>query len=84
MYYGLMILKLTRHLQERIKERGIKPEYVKKVLEKPDTQSKESEDKVKAVRKIHKKKLVVIYKKDRFSFKNVEEKTYIVITAYYL
>lgn len=79
-----MLLKLTRHVQKRIKERGIDLKNLRKAVEKPDTQSKLANDKVKAIRKIGKKKIVVIYKKDGFSFKDAKEKVYIIITAYNL
>lgn len=80
----VMLLKLTNHAQQRIKERAIDIEHIKKALKNPDSKEKLEEDKIRVIKKIRKGKVVVIYRRDAFKFKKSADEVYIIISAYYL
>lgn len=76
-----MKLKLPPHYQDRMLERSIPIDHIKKAIYSPDEKKDAFEGRFKVIKKIEDKNLVVIYYKDGFKDKKDE---YIVITAYYV
>ena len=76
-----MKLKLTRHFQYRMSQRGISIDHVKQAVMHPDKVENTYENKMKAVKRIGEKTIEVVYCREGFKDKNNE---YLLITAYYL
>ena len=75
-------LKFPNHAQERIQERGIAIEHIKKAIREPDFTKRQFEDRILASKKIDKKRTIeVIYCKEA-SMKKTND--YLIITAYYI
>ena len=74
-------LRLTAHFQERMVERGINIDHVKKAIRGPDNKGDAYEDKMWVEKKIDDKTIKVIYSKEGFRDKPNQ---FIVVTAYYL
>jgi hypothetical protein len=75
-----MRLKLTVHAQERIAERRINTDDIKRVIQFPDKKRPGLQE-IKAQKSFGKKTLVVVYSREEFRDKHDE---FLVITAYYL
>ena len=77
-----MRLKFPNHAQERIQERGIDVDHIKKAIREPDFTEPQFEGRILARKQIDKKRLIeVIYFKE-VSVKKTND--YLIITAYYL
>lgn len=76
-----MNLKLTRHFQERLSERGINLDHVKQAIKSPDEKEDAFEGKTRVRKKVGDKIIEAIYYKDAFRDR---KENYILITAYYL
>jgi hypothetical protein len=75
-----MRLKITVHAQERIAERHIDVDHIKRVINSPDVKKPDLQG-IKAIKKIGQKTLVVVYSKEGFRDRKDE---FLTITAYYL
>ncbi|MHB8256614.1 MAG: DUF4258 domain-containing protein [Acidiferrobacterales bacterium] len=75
-----MKLKFPLHFQDRMLERGIQVDHVKKAITNPDSKKKVFEGRLKVRKEIGSKTIVVVYYKDAFRDRKNE---YIIITAYY-
>jgi len=76
-----MILKFPNHFQERMLERGINIDHLKKAIKNPDSSKNVFEGRVEVTKKVEGKTIKVIYYKEGFRDRKNE---YIIITAYYL
>lgn len=76
-----MNLKLTRHFQERLSQRGIDFDHVKQAIKSPDKKEDAFDGKIRVQKKMGTKTVEVIYYKDAFRDK---KDNYILVTAYYL
>ena len=79
-----MVLKQSRHFQDRMQDRSLDFDHVKKAIRNPDTKKKIADsNKIKVTKKIDSKRIIeVVYYKDEF--KTNKEDTYVLITAYYI
>lgn len=77
-----MRLKFPHHAQERIQERNINIDHIKKAISEPDFTKNVSDGRVRVTKKIDKKRAIeVIYCKEKAVKKSND---YLVITAYYI
>ena len=75
-------LKFPSHFQDRIQERGIEIDHVRKAISAPDFTKKLFEGRVVVRKKIDAKRTIeVVYLKEKATKKTND---YLVITAYYL
>ena len=74
-------LRLTAHFQERMVERGININHVKKAIQEPDNKGEAYENKMWVEKKVDDKIIKVIYFREGFRDKPNQ---FIVVTAYYL
>jgi hypothetical protein len=76
-----MNLRLTSHFKDRLVERDISFDHVKKAMKEPDIRVSAEEGKMRAIKKIGTKTIEVVYFKEGFRDKKDE---YVLVTAYYL
>lgn len=76
-----MNLKLGVHSQYRLMERGIDIDHVKAAVRDPDHTVKNDDGSIKAIKRIGKKKIVVIYSNSGFKDKKGE---IFIRTCYYI
>lgn len=76
-----MVLKLTKHFQERMIERGINLDHVKQAIKDPDSKEEAYEGAIKVQKEFGSKTIEVIYSKEAFRDRREH---YLLITAYYL
>lgn len=75
-----MNLKFPLHFQDRMFQRQIDVDHVKKAIRSPDTKENSFEGRIKITKKIDHRTITVIYFKEGF----IDRKNdYIIITAYY-
>jgi hypothetical protein len=77
-----MELKLPVHFQQRMQERGIQIDHVKKAIREPDKKKTVFEGRIRVSKKLEDNRTIeVVYCKEGFRDKPNQ---FIVITAYYL
>lgn len=79
-----MILKQSRHFQDRMQDRNLDFDHVKNAIKYPDFTTRiTGGNKIKVTKRIDSKRaLVVVYYKDEFKINKTD--TFILITAYYI
>lgn len=79
-----MILKQSRHFQDRMQDRNLDFDHVKSAIKYPDfTKRIAGSNLIKVTKRIDSKRaLVVVYFKDEFRLNKTD--TFILITAYYI
>jgi|CXWL01.1.fsa_nt_gi hypothetical protein len=75
-----MNLRFPNHFQDRIQDRNINIDHLKKAIREPDSRENVFDGKLKVIKKIGDKHITVIYYKDGFRDRKND---YFVVTAYY-
>lgn len=76
-----MKLRMSKHFEDRVQDRGLNIDHVKKAIKEPDNKENIREGRFKVEKKIEGKTIRVVYYKEGFRDK---KNHFILVTAYYL